>query len=182
MRKLLTPFALVLAVATTMVAQSNIQFLTTTGRQPYEIKADYPYDIPIRNSANDTLNTADIFVKNDQPTVLLFWLTTCAPCRLELAAVAKKYEQWQQERPFNLYAISIDWPRNEEQFVTRVQQGNWPFPAYHDFNRDFGKIMPGNLNGLPQVFILNKEGEIVHHKKKYRPGDEDQLFDWIKAL
>lgn len=181
MRKLLIPLVLSL-LAFASLAQSNIQFQMTTGRQPYEIKSEFPYDIGIRTASNDTLNTANIFVKNGKPTILLFWLTTCAPCRLEIAAIEKKYVAWQEEKPFNMYAISVDWPRNEEQFNSRVKQGNWPFPAYHDFNREFGKIMPGNLNGLPQVFVLNKNGEIVHHKKKYRPGEEDILFEWVKEL
>ena len=40
--------------------------------------------------------------------------------------------------------------------------------------------MPGRLNGLPQVFLLDKNGEIVYHKRKYLPGDEDKLFEAIK--
>ena len=181
MYKLLIP--LVLSFITfSVAAQSGIQFYQETGRQTNEIKAQYPYDIAIRNGSNDTLNTATVFKKNGKPTILLFWLTTCGPCRAEMAAIAKKYEGWQQEKPFNMYAVSIDWPKNDEQFISRVAKSNWPFPAYHDFNREFGKIMPGNLNGLPQVFILDKNGEIVHHKRKYIYGDEDKLFEWIKEL
>ena len=42
--------------------------------------------------------------------------------------------------------------------------------------------MPGNINGLPQVFLYDAEGNIVYHKRKYRSGDEDMLFEKIKAL
>ena len=181
MHKLLAPLVLTF-ISGALTAQSNIQIYQETGRQPTEIQAEFPYDIAIRNGSNDTLNTATVFEKNGKPTILLFWLTTCAPCRAEMAAIAKKYDGWQQEKSFNMYAVSIDWPKYDEQFISRVTQSNWPFTAYHDFNREFGKIMPGNLNGLPQVFVLNKEGEIVHHKRKYFPGDEDQLFEWVKEL
>ena len=181
MRKILIPLVLSL-FATAVTAQSNVRYYKDTGRQVTEINSQYPYDISILSPSNDTLNSADIFKENGKPTILLFWLTTCAPCRAELAAISKKYENWQQEADFNLYAVSLDWPRNAEQFISRVAQSNWPFAAYRDVNREFGKIMPGNLNGLPQVFVLNKGGEIVHHKRKYRPGDEDQLFEWVKEL
>ena len=181
MRKLLIP--LLLSMYTIMVtAQSKITYYKDTSRPVEEINGLYPYDIAILNSSNDTLNSSDIFKKNGHPTILLFWLTTCAPCRAELAAISKKYEGWQQEVDFNMYAISLDWPKNAQQFVNRVTQSHWPFAAYRDVNREFGKIMPGNLNGLPQVFILNKEGEIVYHKRKYRPGDEDQLLEKVKGL
>ena len=178
MHQLLIPVLLLISTGQLL----SQHYYKDTGRQPDEIKGEYPYDISIRTADYDTLNTETVFEKNGKPTILLFWLTTCAPCRMEMGAIAKKYESWQAERAFNMYAVSIDWPRNAEQFVSRVKQSNWPFPAYLDFNREFWKIMPGRLNGLPQVFILNEEGGIVHHKRKYRPGDEDQLFEIVKNL
>ncbi len=167
---------------TSSVVFAQAHYYKDNGRAAAEIKSDYPYDIAIRNGEGDTLNTKTVFEKNGKPTILLFWLTTCAPCRAEMRAISGKYEQWKQEADFNFYAISIDWPRNGEQFIRMVNKNNWPFPAYHDFNREFGKIMPGNLNGLPQVFILDKDGNIAHHKRKYYPGAEDQLFEWVKNL
>ena len=44
------------------------------------------------------------------------------------------------------------------------------------------KVMPAGLNGLPQVFVFDKDGTIVYHKRKYKPGDEDVLFEKVKAL
>ena len=163
------------------LSAQNVRYVKDAGRQPSDINNQYPYDIGIRTADNDSLNTANIFADNGKPTILLFWLTTCAPCRKEMAAISAKYETWQNEIDFNMYAVSVDWPRNAEAFSQRVKQQNWPFPAYHDFNREFGKILPGRLNGLPQVFVI-KNGEIVHHKRKYLPGDEDKLFEVIRNL
>ncbi len=182
MYKYLTISALLFFSFTGFTQTSSAHYYKDTGRPGAEIESNYPYDISIRNGESDTLNTKTVFEKNGKPTILLFWLTTCAPCRAEMGAISGKYEQWKQEADFNLYAISIDWPRNADQFIQRVKKSNWPFLAYHDYNREFGKIMPGNLNGLPQVFLLDKNGNIAHHKRKYRPGDEDQLFEWVKNL
>ena len=166
----------------TYTQESSVRVYTDVARDAGSIKAGYPYDISLRNAAGDTLSSDQVFAENGQPTVLLFWLTTCAPCRLELKAVAEKYEKWRSEADFNLYAVSIDWPHNAEAFMERVEQSGWPFPAYHDFRREFGAIMPGNLNGLPQVFILDGNGKIIHHKRKYRPGDEDAWFEVVRSL
>jgi len=43
-------------------------------------------------------------------------------------------------------------------------------------------VMPGALNGLPQTFIFDKNGEIAYHKRKYRGGDEKKLFAKVKEL
>lgn len=165
-----------------IIRKPRVNQYVDTSRPADEIQQSYPYDIAIRNASGEMLNTAAVFEKNGKPTVLMFWLTTCVPCRHELAAVSSKFEAWKQEADFNLYAVSIDFPHNYEQFVNRVVDSKWPFPAYIDVNREFWLIMPGRLNGLPQTFILDKDGNIVHHKRKYAPGDEDELFRLVKSL
>lgn len=162
--------------------KAQIYYYQETSRPLAEINAVYPYDIALVSADDDTLNSARVLALNGKPTVLLFWLTTCAPCRKELAAISSKFEQWQQEADFNLYAISIDFPKNRESFKRMVKEKAWPFPAYLDVNREFRLIMPGKLNGLPQLFVLDGSGKIIHHKRKYSPGDEDRLFEYLKSL
>lgn len=163
---------------------------STTGRRMYistarpeaEIVKTFPYNIDLKAADGSVVNSAELFLNNNKPVVLMFWLTTCYPCRMELQAIASKMEAWQKEADFRLVAVSMDYPHNYEQFVTRVKESNWPFEAYNDLNREFGMAMPGGLNGLPQVFVLTPEGEIIYHTRKYVTGDEDILFSKIKAL
>ena len=157
-------------------------YYVEAARPSNQIQSTFPFDIPLRNAAGDTLNSASVFEKNGKPTILMFWLTTCGPCRMELNAVTEKFNGWQQEADFNFYAVSTDFPKNFPQFVNRVEEANWPFPAYFDLNREFRLVMPGELNGLPQVFVLDKNGSIVYHTRKYVPGDEDKLFEEVKKL
>ena len=63
-----------------------------------------------------------------------------------------------------------------------VNENDWPWQAANDVNREFRQIMPGKLNGLPQTFVLDKNGQIAYHKRKYRSGDEDVLFAKVKEL
>ena len=146
------------------------------------IKTDYPYSIDLKTADGEVINSSKVLKKNGKPSVVMFWLTTCYPCGLELNAIKEKFPQWQEEADFNLYAISTDFSKNAGKFVERVKSGGWTFEAYHDFNRDFMKEMPGGLNGLPQVFVFDKDGTIVYHKRKYKSGDEDILFEKVKAL
>jgi thiol-disulfide isomerase/thioredoxin len=163
-------------------ARPSANYYQETARPADQIQKAYPFDIKLRTAAGDTLNSAATFAKNGRPTVLMFWLTTCGPCRLELNAINQKFEGWKQEADFNFYAVSTDFPKNYAAFVNRVQEAGWPFPAYHDLNREFRHVMPGELNGLPQVFVLDKNGQIAYHSRKYIPGDEDKLFAEVKKL
>jgi len=146
------------------------------------IETDYPYSIDLKTPDGKVINSSEVLKKNGKPSVVMFWLTTCYPCGLELNAIKTKFPQWQEEADFNLYAISTDFPKNAEKFVSRVKSGGWTFEAYHDYTRKFMRVMPGGLNGLPQVFVFDKDGTIVYHKRKYKPGDEDTLFAKVKEL
>jgi len=157
-------------------------FKGTIPKAGLPIATNYPYNIELTDAEGNAHNSADVFKKNGKPTVILFWLTTCYPCGLELKALKEKYPKWAAAEDFNFYAISTDFQKNYSNFQKRVKDSGWAFETYHDTNRAFSKEMPGNLNGLPQVFIYDAEGNIIYHKRKYRPGEEDKLIEQIIAM
>lgn len=147
-----------------------------------KLEKHYPYNIELKNVEGDTVFSSEVFAQNDKPTVLLFWVTTCVPCKYEITAILKQYDTWKTQAAFNFYAISVDLPRYEAAFYERVKKENWPFVAYYDFNNDFRNIMPGGLNGVPQTFLLDQNGNLAYYKRKYGMGDEDKLFAEILRL
>ncbi len=161
---------------------NRTRYAVSRSRPATEIQGTYPYDIDLKNAASKTIKSDKILAKNDKPTILLFWLTTCFPCSMEMKAIKEKYADWQKEADFNLYAISTDFENNFPKFIQKVEENKWPWETYNDVNREFRQILPGGLNGLPQTFVLDKNGEITYHKRKYKPGDEDVLFAKVKEL
>jgi thiol-disulfide isomerase/thioredoxin len=159
-----------------------IRMVTESSRPANQINSVFPFDIELKDSNGVAINSAKLFKKSAKPTVLMFWLTTCGPCKLELAAISQKFESWKKEMDFDFYAISTDFSDRTEQFYNRVKTSKWPFPAYHDFNREFKLVMPGGLNGLPQIFVLDASGAVQYHSRRYMPGDEDKLWEAIKLL
>ena len=151
-------------------------------RQPNQINKIFPFDIALKDTAGTIYNSAEVLKTGKKPLVLVFWLTTCGPCLLELSTYKSKYDDWKKEANFRMIAISTDFPQNAENYVKRTKQSEWQFESYHDYQRAFWMIMPGELNGLPQVFILDKEGNITYHHHRFVPGDEDELFAKIKEL
>jgi len=156
-------------------------YIVSTSRQRAEIKQDFPYDIDLRKADGKVKGSDEVFDPG-KPTVLLFWLTTCYPCKIEMKAIQQKYAQWKSETDFNLVAISTDFEKNYGKFQEMATTQGWEWDTYHDFNREFRYVMPGELNGLPQTFVIDKNGEIAYHKRKYRTGDEDKLYAKVKEL
>jgi cytochrome c biogenesis protein CcmG/thiol:disulfide interchange protein DsbE len=143
----------------------------------------YPFNITLFRPADSTqLKTTDVLKKGEGPTVVAFWLTTCMPCHRELTAYTQAYESWKKQAKFKLVAISTDFPQRFQEIDSIAQQIGMPFEVYWDGHREFRNVLPGELNGLPQVFIFDKNGKLAWHHKRYRPGDEQAVLAQILAL
>jgi cytochrome c biogenesis protein CcmG/thiol:disulfide interchange protein DsbE len=143
----------------------------------------FPYHVALLTPDSLSVWSDEVFGHRDGlPTVVAFWLTTCGPCRQELAAYSRDYAERQRQRPFRLVAISIDFQERWQQVQAFAAQGNYPFPIYWDRTRAFKELLPGALNGLPQVFVFNADGQQVWHKKGYVPGAERELWEALERL
>ena len=168
------------SASSTLHSQGKYQESTTRSKE--QMVQQFPFEIQLKSPDGKMHNSAKLFGKHKKPTVLLFWLTTCGPCRMEVAAIQSKYAKWMEEEKFRFVLISYDFPQNYDNYTKRASNEKWPWETYHDVNREFGKVLPGELNGLPQVFVFDKDGQIAYHKRKYLSGDEDLLFAKIKSL
>ncbi len=155
------------------------RYYTSTARAQHLIDSVFPYDIRMMTMTSDTVLSKDA-LKNDKPLVMLFWLTTCGPCRAELEAFRVQYDSMQAVVPFRFVAISTDFADKEATIKQRAAK--WPWPTYWDYNREFGLIMPGRLNGLPQLFVFDSAGQLRYHKRKYQTGDEWQVIEALRKL
>lgn len=169
-------------LTTDSIKPKRRRYIVESSRSPDKVNKEFPYDIDLKTTEGKIIKSSELLQNDGKPVVLCFWLTTCYPCRLELKAINEVYPQWEKETGVKLVAISTDFKKNYDNFVKRVNESNWSFEAYNDVNREFRYAMPGALNGLPQTFLLDGEGNIVYHKRKYRSGDEHALFEKIKEL
>jgi cytochrome c biogenesis protein CcmG, thiol:disulfide interchange protein DsbE len=140
----------------------------------------FPFDIALEDTARMVYKSEDLLQTNGKPLVLMFWLTTCGPCKLELRTLNENYEAWKKQTDFRMMAISTDYEENWSRVVERVATEKWQFENYRDFNMEFQRILPGGLNGLPQVFVFDKTGKIVYHHRRFILGDEAELLAKIK--
>lgn len=147
-------------------------------QQPSEA---FPFQITLF-TPDSTVVRSEAVLGQGKITVLAFWLSTCLPCRMELTAYAARYAEWQRQADFQLIAVSIDFPQRFQKMAQLARSSAWPFPAYWDAAQAFKNILPGELNGLPQVFLFDKNGQLVWQHRRYATGDEEALLAQILAL
>ncbi len=136
-----------------------------------------PFPFQIALFTPDSVATGSTAVlQSGKITILAFWLSTCLPCQVELAAYAQQYADWQRQADVQLFAISIDYPQRFQEMSRLARSSGWTFPVYWEGTQYFRNILPGGLNGLPQVFLFDKKGQLVWQHKRYVSGDEAELL------
>lgn len=125
--------------------------------------------IDIREVMNDSL-----------PVVLTFWSTTCKPCIQELDALTETYESWKKEFDFKVVAVSTDDSRASARAKMMAAGRGWPFMVVLDKNQHLKRAL--DVNSIPTLFIVNREGKIIYTHTGYTPGSELEVYEKLKAL
>ncbi len=135
----------------------------------------------VQNDEGRVIETASL-VDHKTPFILSFWSTTCKPCIQELNAISEVYEDWNDEFPFRMVAVSIDDSRSVGRAKALARSRGWGdlFTLAYDTNSDFKRAL--NVVSVPQVFIFDKHGKMVYSHTGYTPGNENELFEKIKKL
>lgn len=166
-----------------LLAASSSTSLFSQSTQLAQPSPAFPFDVLLTSpDSSNTVSSSILFNHKHKATLLAFWLTTCFPCSTELDTYAHHYKEWQEKYDLKIIAISLDFPDRFTQIKQRLQQKKYPFEVWWDSARAFKSILPGGLNGFPQVFLFNQKGNLVWQHKGFRAGDEQKLLQAVSNL
>lgn len=125
--------------------------------------------------------TTDIqtICKKNKIVVVSLWATWCVPCMNELDAINDIYDDMRDEVDFTLLAISIDDARTVKSVKPLVNGKNWEFDVLLDTNNDLKRQL--GTASVPASFVI-RNGKIVKKISGYKPGEEEELLDFLKTL
>ena len=136
-------------------------------------------DVDVQTLDGTTINATEIKATNG-PTVVAFWATWCAPCKKELDAYMEQYDTWKAEHGAEVYAVSIDGARQLKKVPPMVAAKGWTFPVLSDAEQQLQQALA--FQSVPQVFVLDKDGQIVYSHAGYVPGDEAEVAEKLAEL
>lgn len=91
-----------------------------------------------------------------------FWASWCGPCRQENPNVVAAYDKF-KDKGFTIYGVSLDRPGKKDDWVAAIEYdklGQWTNVSDLQFwNSPVVKLY--SIRGIPQNFLLDKEGRIV---------------------
>ncbi|MCO6413264.1 MAG: TlpA family protein disulfide reductase [Thiogranum sp.] len=106
-----------------------------------------------------------------------FWATWCPPCREEMPAMQRA---WQQLREEDVVFLAVDVGEDEDTIFRFTADYPVDFPLLMDI--DSSVIQKWPVRGLPTTFIIDKQGRITYRAIGARDWDAAGLLDRIRAL
>jgi peroxiredoxin len=106
-----------------------------------------------------------------------FWASWCRPCRMENPNVVSAYNRF-KDKGFTVLGVSMD--SNRDPWIAAIKQDNLTWTHVSDlkgWGNEVGKLY--NVTGIPQNFLIDKEGKIVAKDLRGAALDE-KLAEIIK--
>lgn len=116
--------------------------------------------------------------QSGKPMIISFFASWCKPCMRELNAINDVYEEWQEEYGVQVVAVSIDRAQDQEKVKPLVDGNGWDFMVLLDADNEFKRAM--QVQNIPHVFVVDKNGTIVEQHNGYVDGEESKLVEKFK--
>jgi TonB family protein len=119
-------------------------------------------------------NRVDLQSLKGKVALLDFWASWCGPCVAELPHIEKLHKDFKDR---GLVVLGVN---NEDVEVARafVKQKGYTFTTLVDGGKEV--TMKYGVSGIPQVFIIDREGKVKWHALGYSPGREFELRNAVE--
>lgn len=135
-------------------------------------------NVQLKDLQGKTVNLSEYNSKQN-PVIVSFWATWCAPCIKELKTFSKHYKQWQDEFGAELIAVSTDDAKTKNRVKSQVKGAGWQYTILMDDNHELKRAL--NVANIPYTLILHK-GKVVYVHSGYTPGIESEIYKKLQSL
>ncbi|HKE94377.1 MAG TPA: TlpA disulfide reductase family protein [Povalibacter sp.] len=112
-----------------------------------------------------------------QVVMLNFWASWCGPCRQEMPLLDQMHKRY-SSLGFTLIGVNVE--SNTQDAEKWLQQTPVTFPVLFDKENRISKLY--DVNAMPSTVFIDRKGNVRALHRGYKPGDESEYLNQIRAL
>jgi len=112
-----------------------------------------------------------------QVVMINFWASWCGPCRTEMPILDSIYRKY-KPMGFTLIGVNVEPDRNAAE--AWLKQTPVTFPVLFDTKSTVSSLY--GVPGMPTTVFIDRKGNVRTLHQGYKPGDENEYLDQIRAL
>ena len=130
------------------------------------------FDLPTR--AGGRIRLEDL---RGQVVMINFWASWCGPCRQEFPILDRMYRKY-APMGFSLVAVNVESDTTDaERFLSQL-------PVSFTVAYDHDNLVSGEygVSAMPTTLIVDRKGQVRWLHRAYKPGDEDEYLNQVRAM
>jgi len=131
-------------------------------------------DFALKSSTGENLRLSEY---RGDVVMINFWASWCGPCRQEMPLLDELYARYERVG-FDLLGVNID--DDSRRAMQMIKELGVTFPVLFDAQKDVSRLY--EVEAMPVTVLVDRDGNIRHVHKGYKPGYEDKYLDEIRAL
>lgn len=132
-------------------------------------------DFTVYDMKGNEVKLSDFFGK---PIVVNFWATWCGPCRSELSAFDKAYQEYKGDVAFLMVNLTDGGRDTKESVKSFIEESGYSFPVYLDL--DYNASNTYGINPIPETLFINADGTL--NDTRVGAMSENELENYIKNM
>ncbi|HEY4750461.1 MAG TPA: TlpA disulfide reductase family protein [Steroidobacteraceae bacterium] len=112
-----------------------------------------------------------------QVVMINFWASWCGPCRQEMPLLESIYKKY-NKLGFTLLGVNVE--PDSQAADDWLKATPVSFPILYDKDSKVSKLY--EVAGMPSTVIIDRSGKLRVLHRGYKPGDENEYLDSIRAL
>jgi peroxiredoxin len=112
-----------------------------------------------------------------QVVMINFWASWCGPCREEMPLLESIYKKY-NKLGFTMIGVNVE--PDSKAADEWLKATPVSFPILYDTDSKVSKLY--EVAGMPSTVIIDRNGNLRKLHRGYKPGDENEYLDSIRAL
>ncbi|HMN45053.1 MAG TPA: TlpA disulfide reductase family protein [Povalibacter sp.] len=112
-----------------------------------------------------------------QVVMLNFWASWCGPCRQEMPLLDQMHKRY-SALGFTMLGVNVE--ANTADAEKWLAQTPVTFPVLFDKENKVSKLY--DVNAMPSTVFIDRKGNVRYLHRGYKPGDESEYLNQIRAL